>query len=184
MENAGFLRRCFACLIDATLALFVAAIVADLILLSSNDLNAVESRPQETEIEDFAGYPVIIALLGAFFAAFWFLGRSAGGLLLGVRPRSLNSDDRPGLLSALLRGTLTGAFLTAALVLLAGSFGDRGAAFNTIDYVAIVTSTTVVLLGALSYLWLLWDKERCTLQDRLSGVRVIRTRRKVLSAAQ
>jgi hypothetical protein len=175
LDNGGLMRRLFACLIDSTLALLLAAIVTNLILTSSNDFNAVEARPHETKIEDFAGYPVIIALLGAFFAAFWFLGRSPGGLILRLRPSSQDSDDRPSLLSALLRGTLTAAFLLASIVLLASGFSDRGTAFNTMDYVAVVTSAAVVLLGALGYLWLLWDKERCTLQDRLSGVRVIRT---------
>jgi hypothetical protein len=177
IANAGFWARLLALVVDFLLVAVPVLVVVNVVLfpLETENLDP-DPVPHETQIEDFAEYPLILGLLSAFFAFFWFWGRSPGMFLLGLRATAQRPERGSRWVSSAARGLLTALFIVSAFLLVGGGLADTSASWNPIDYLALGITATAVILGLMGYLALFLDKERRTLQDRVTGVRMVKAR--------
>ena len=177
-EPAGLWFRFLAMVIDFVIIAIPCSVVANLIVSSfESDNFEPNSGPRETSLEDFAGYPLFTLLFSACFAAFWYLGRSPGMAAVSLRAENKAPARRLSLRRAALRGFLTAIFLMSCLVLVFAGFADSGAPWNNVDYGVVFLTGSLVIAGLVGYFAALRDGERRTLQDRFTGVRVIRVSR-------
>jgi hypothetical protein len=173
MMTAGFMRRLAALCIDLPLALIPASLLSTLIagFLTEDDYSGTGEQP--TRVEDFVGWTLLALFLGVLLSIFWWW-RSPGGLIFRISALTKENRIGPRVLTGIARGTFTSAALVAIFLLIIGGFSDGGS-YNVFDYSALAISASVFAAAVLGYAYILMDKERRSLQDRLLGVYIVKT---------
>lgn len=117
-----------------------------------------------------------LAAAQAYLALSWAEGRSPGMFATGTRLVDWRKGCQPGLAGGLLRASMLVPLGAAAFLLADASLPQPQASFSSHPLV-LWGSIATLTLGAISYLWCLWDPSGRALHDRLAGVVVVRDER-------
>lgn len=167
---AGFWRRFLASLVDWSVCLVMPIITTGTLILTMG-------RGTERQALTWLWMPLTIAWFLGYFTSFMSRGRTLGMMASGTRVVDLETGRAPDARKALSRGFLTLLAGACLFLLLATGFSDPPEdGRSLVDQTIIYALTAVVLTGAGGRLWMLVDSKKQTLQDKLTGVAVIRTR--------
>lgn len=117
-----------------------------------------------------------LAAAQAYLALSWAEGRSPGMAVTGTRLVDSRNGCPPGLAGGLLRASMLVPLGAAVFLLADASLPQPQASFSSHPLV-LLGSIATLTLGAISYLWCLWDPSGRTLHDRLAGVVAVRDER-------
>lgn len=160
IQPASFLSRFLAVIIDGILCLFIPIPVASMIAAATTEL---------------VFYPLLFGIVLAYFA----LGSHYGGTL-GERATSLRVVDAgtgtlPTIRQAVVRSVSRTVLIVTGFTVLMLGFADAPDGGYSDTAIWILGMLTALFgLSVLTRVWMVFDRQRRTLTDRLVGVAVVR----------
>jgi uncharacterized RDD family membrane protein YckC len=122
-------------------------------------------------------FEVVPLTVVAYFAFFLFLGRTPGMRVASIRMLDRQTGRAPGAGKALARSFAALLQAASVVVLFIFAFSDTpNPGYPAADFAALAASLLVALGALLGHLWLLLDRDRRTLLDRLFGLSVVTSR--------
>ena len=155
-------------------------------LISSLALTAISSAAIGNSYDSPEGYGtglvMLVAVLAAivvlfwvscvlgYFTYFWTRGQSIGMRAEGIRIAHLETGRPPGCGRALARSLLGLTLVAPAFLLAAAGFSDAPSGYSVARDLPVLGSALLLGAGLLGQLWMIWDRRKQTVLDKLCGV--------------
>jgi uncharacterized RDD family membrane protein YckC len=166
---ARFWPRFIALFIDWTICVVIPILVAIFAV------SATRSDRSALSILDWLWAFLVVFLMLGYFTYFWARGQSLGMKAVGIRMISPRTERPPGVARAAVRAFLFLILLACAFILLSVGFSDPPAGgFSATNLAVIYFLLFLFLSSIVGYFWMIWDPKKQTLQDKLSGVVVVK----------
>ena len=116
-----------------------------------------------------------ISCVVGYFTYFWARGQSLGMKALRLQIVNEKTGGPPGVARALARTGLALLFAASAFLLAVLLFSDQPAGgYSSAELGGIIAAAFIFMAGVLGRLWMVLNRKSQTLQDKLSGVVVVR----------
>ncbi|OGO50954.1 MAG: hypothetical protein A2148_02355 [Chloroflexi bacterium RBG_16_68_14] len=165
---AGFWARFTASLIDWGICFFAPA------LISSFAFAAISGSEDPGRILASLLILIVLACPLGYFTYFGARGQSLGMKVLRIQIVGAKTGKTPGVARALVRSALALVLGASVFVLAVVGFSDAPAGYSAADLVGIYGAVAGFVGGILGHVWMLLDRRNQTLQDKVSGVVVLR----------
>ena len=158
--HGGFWIRAVARMIDGMLCLFVPTTVAGMV----------------ASLTSFAlFYPLMFGMLLVYFAGGTILGGTLGERAVSLRVIDTGGERPPRIGQAIVRSIGSTALIVSGIGIVMFGFSDQpDAGYSATDLWIFGALAGLFVLSVLARIWLLVDRDRRTLTDRLAGVTVVR----------